>query len=102
MANQIEQNRRQAGQALMGGGQSALTQGLAGTQAGLAASQVPMTAIQNYQQSLAGIAPALRGQFQGTGGYTQVNQGSTGNTTVGMSGQNAALGLIGLGSLFGL
>jgi len=100
MANQIEQNRMQAGQALMGGGQSALTAGLAGTQAGLAASQVPMQALQQYQAGLAGMAPALRGQFGGTSGYEQRNVGATGGSNVGISGQNAALGLIGLGSLF--
>lgn len=102
MANQIEQNRMQAGQALMGGGQSALQAGLAGTQAGLAASQVPMTAIQQQLGSLAGAQGATRGNFAGTGGYTQVQTGSTSNANVSLDPKNAALGLIGLGSLFGL
>jgi hypothetical protein len=76
MANQIEQNRMQAGQALMGGGQSALTQGLTGTQAGLAASQVPMQLAGQYANYLNQFAPNLKGNFSGTGGYTQVTTGN--------------------------
>ena len=79
VANQIEQNRMQAGQALMGGGQSALTQGLAGTQAGLAASQVPMQLAQQYANYLNAFPTNLRGNFSGTGGYTQVQTGATGS-----------------------
>jgi hypothetical protein len=79
MANQIEQNRMQAGQALMGGGQSALAQGLTGTQAGLAASQIPMQLAGQYANYLNQFAPNLRGNFSGTGGYTQVQQGGTGS-----------------------
>jgi hypothetical protein len=77
MGNQIEQNRMQAGQALMGGGQSALTQGLAGTQAGLAASQIPMQMMGQYANYLNQFAPNLRGNFSGTGGYTQTQTGGT-------------------------
>lgn len=77
VANQIEQNRMQAGQALMGGGQSALTQGLTGTQAGLAASQVPLQLAGQYANYLNQFAPNLRGNFSGTGGYTQVQTGGT-------------------------
>jgi hypothetical protein len=77
MGNQIEQNRMQAGQALMGGGQSALTQGLAGTQAGLAASKVPMELAGQYANYLNQFPQNLRGNFSGTGGYTQVQTGST-------------------------
>lgn len=79
MANQIEQNRMQAGQALMGGGQSALTQGLAGTQAGLAASQIPMQMASQYANYLNTFAPNLRGNFSGTSGYIQQQTGGTGS-----------------------
>jgi hypothetical protein len=78
MANQIEQNRMTAGQALMGGGQSALTQGLAGTQAGLAASKVPMELAGQYANYLNQFPSNLRGNFSGTGGYTQVTTGNEG------------------------
>jgi hypothetical protein len=76
MANQIAQQRASAANQLMSGGQQALQGGLAAGQAGLAASQTPMQMAQQYANYLNAFPSNLRGNFSGTGGYTQVQTGS--------------------------
>lgn len=77
MANQIAQQRASAGTQLMQGGQNALQGGLAAGQAGLTAAQQPMSYLNQYAQYLNSFPSGLRGQFSGTGGYTQTQTGST-------------------------
>jgi hypothetical protein len=82
-ANQVAQQRAAAANQLMSGGQQALTGGLQGAQAGLAASQVPMQMWQQYAPVISQLMQGAKGNFAGTGGYTQTN--NAGNTSGGIN-----------------
>jgi hypothetical protein len=83
MANQIAQQRAGAAGQLMTGGQQALQGGLAAGQAGLTGAQSSLDAANKYANYLNQFAPNFRGNFSGTGGYTQTQAGGTGGTKVG-------------------
>ena len=76
VANQIAQQRASAAGQLMTGGQNAL-------QGGLAAGQAGLDALNKYGSFLNQFAPNFRGNFSSTGGYTNTQNGGTGNTSVG-------------------
>lgn len=81
-ANQVAQQRAAAAQNLMSGGQQALTGGLQGAQAGLAASQVPMQMWQQYAPVISQLMQGAKGNFSGTGGYTQTNNAGNASGSV--------------------
>lgn len=83
MANQIAQQRAGAASNLLNAGQSQLAGGLAAGQAGLTGAQAPMTFANQYANYLNAFAPNFRGNYSGTGGYTQTQAGGNTSTKVG-------------------